>query len=158
MSHTCKRNQTAALSQPLRSSSVLFVFSAKPIGLVERCYCSTVNNVPRGLIRELKFVHTPNCPFQVMWVFFSVTGCSECHPHKHVSHPGLKTSDRFPLYTTFLTINLREATAQRKELCMHVYTHAPPSLSQTHIEGKSFLALLHPQEVLWVWVNMKGRW
>ncbi|AWP14058.1 Stromal cell-derived factor 1 [Scophthalmus maximus] len=41
--------------------------SAKPISLVERCYCrSTVNNVPRGYIRELRFIHTPNCPFQVI--------------------------------------------------------------------------------------------
>nr|ACF35274.1 spleen stromal cell-derived factor-1 [Larimichthys crocea] len=40
---------------------------AKPISLVERCYCrSTVNNIPRGYIRELRFIHTPNCPFQVI--------------------------------------------------------------------------------------------
>ncbi|XP_071377429.1 stromal cell-derived factor 1-like [Centroberyx affinis] len=40
---------------------------AKPISLVERCYCrSTVNSLPRGIIRELKFIHTPNCPFQVI--------------------------------------------------------------------------------------------
>ncbi|KAA8583849.1 hypothetical protein FQN60_015057 [Etheostoma spectabile] len=40
---------------------------AKPISLVERCYCrSTVNNLPRGYIRELRFIHTPNCPFQVI--------------------------------------------------------------------------------------------
>ncbi|XP_022061537.1 chemokine (C-X-C motif) ligand 12a (stromal cell-derived factor 1) isoform X1 [Acanthochromis polyacanthus] len=40
---------------------------AKPISLVERCYCrSTVNSVPRGYIRELRFIHTPNCPFQVI--------------------------------------------------------------------------------------------
>ncbi|KAI3363158.1 hypothetical protein L3Q82_011808, partial [Scortum barcoo] len=39
----------------------------KPISLVERCYCrSVVNNLPRSYIRELKFVHTPNCPFQVI--------------------------------------------------------------------------------------------
>ncbi|TMS04501.1 Stromal cell-derived factor 1 [Larimichthys crocea] len=40
---------------------------AKPISLVERCYCrSTVNNIPRSYIRELRFIHTPNCPFQVI--------------------------------------------------------------------------------------------
>ncbi|KAM6922301.1 chemokine (C-X-C motif) ligand 12a (stromal cell-derived factor 1) [Lycodopsis pacificus] len=40
---------------------------AKPISLVERCYCrSTVNSLPRGNIRELRFIHTPNCPFQVI--------------------------------------------------------------------------------------------
>ncbi|TDH01184.1 hypothetical protein EPR50_G00178030 [Perca flavescens] len=39
----------------------------KPISLVERCYCrSTVNNLPRSYIRELRFIHTPNCPFQVI--------------------------------------------------------------------------------------------
>uniref|UniRef100_A0A8K9XZL4 Stromal cell-derived factor 1 n=1 Tax=Oncorhynchus mykiss TaxID=8022 RepID=A0A8K9XZL4_ONCMY len=41
--------------------------SAKPISLVERCWCrSTVNTVPQRNIRELKFLHTPNCPFQVI--------------------------------------------------------------------------------------------
>uniref|UniRef100_UPI0037E7A173 chemokine (C-X-C motif) ligand 12a (stromal cell-derived factor 1) n=1 Tax=Semicossyphus pulcher TaxID=241346 RepID=UPI0037E7A173 len=40
---------------------------AKPISLVERCYCrSNVNNLPRSYIRELRFIHTPNCPFQVI--------------------------------------------------------------------------------------------
>ncbi|XP_062851281.1 chemokine (C-X-C motif) ligand 12a (stromal cell-derived factor 1) [Trichomycterus rosablanca] len=40
---------------------------AKPISLVERCWCrSTVNTVSQRNIRELKFVHTPNCPFQVI--------------------------------------------------------------------------------------------
>uniref|UniRef100_A0A665UI86 Chemokine interleukin-8-like domain-containing protein n=2 Tax=Echeneis naucrates TaxID=173247 RepID=A0A665UI86_ECHNA len=40
---------------------------AKPISLVERCYCrSTVTNLPRSYIRELRFIHTPNCPFQVI--------------------------------------------------------------------------------------------
>lgn len=43
--------------------------SAKPISMMERCWCrSTVNTVPQRNIRELKFLHTPNCPFQVMWV------------------------------------------------------------------------------------------
>uniref|UniRef100_A0A8C1K1V2 Stromal cell-derived factor 1 n=4 Tax=Cyprinus carpio TaxID=7962 RepID=A0A8C1K1V2_CYPCA len=43
------------------------VSNAKPISLVERCWCrSTVNTVPQRSIRELKFVHTPNCPFQVI--------------------------------------------------------------------------------------------
>ncbi|CAL8300244.1 unnamed protein product [Merluccius merluccius] len=40
---------------------------AKPISLVERCYCrSTVNSLPRGIIRELRFIQSPNCPFQVI--------------------------------------------------------------------------------------------
>ncbi|XP_029104709.1 chemokine (C-X-C motif) ligand 12b (stromal cell-derived factor 1) isoform X1 [Scleropages formosus] len=40
---------------------------AKPIGMLERCWCrSTLNTVPQRAIRELKFLHTPNCPFQVI--------------------------------------------------------------------------------------------
>ncbi|XP_036421034.1 chemokine (C-X-C motif) ligand 12b (stromal cell-derived factor 1) [Colossoma macropomum] len=40
---------------------------AKPISLVERCWCrSTLNTVPQRSIREIKFLHTPNCPFQVI--------------------------------------------------------------------------------------------
>uniref|UniRef100_A0AAQ6IN86 Chemokine (C-X-C motif) ligand 12b (stromal cell-derived factor 1) n=1 Tax=Anabas testudineus TaxID=64144 RepID=A0AAQ6IN86_ANATE len=38
-----------------------------PISLVERCWCrSTLNTVPQRSIKELKFLHTPNCPFQVI--------------------------------------------------------------------------------------------
>lgn len=52
---------------------VCCVFAAKPISLVERCWCrSTLNTVPQRSIKELKFLHTPNCPFQVMWVNESV--------------------------------------------------------------------------------------
>ncbi|KAM9364153.1 chemokine (C-X-C motif) ligand 12a (stromal cell-derived factor 1) [Pholidichthys leucotaenia] len=53
----------------LAALMVIFVTpsQAKPISLVERCHCrSTVNMLPRGYIRELKFIHTPNCPFQVI--------------------------------------------------------------------------------------------
>ncbi|KAK2907118.1 hypothetical protein Q8A67_006103 [Cirrhinus molitorella] len=40
---------------------------AKPISLVERCWCrSTLNTVPQRSIREIKFLHTPSCPFQVI--------------------------------------------------------------------------------------------
>ncbi|XP_060781919.1 chemokine (C-X-C motif) ligand 12a (stromal cell-derived factor 1) [Neoarius graeffei] len=40
---------------------------AKPISLVERCWCrSSLVMVPQRSIRELKFIHTPNCPFQVI--------------------------------------------------------------------------------------------
>ncbi|XP_030627586.1 chemokine (C-X-C motif) ligand 12a (stromal cell-derived factor 1) [Chanos chanos] len=43
------------------------VTEAKPISLVERCWCrSTVNTVSQRRIRELKFLHTPNCPLQVI--------------------------------------------------------------------------------------------
>nr|AXF84162.1 chemokine ligand 12b [Ctenopharyngodon idella] len=46
---------------------------AKPISLVERCWCrSTLNTVPQRSIREIKFLHTPSCPFQVIiWYYFS---------------------------------------------------------------------------------------
>ncbi|KAK5601052.1 hypothetical protein CRENBAI_005069 [Crenichthys baileyi] len=41
--------------------------NAKPISLVERCWCrTTLNTVPQRSIKELKFLHTPNCPFQVI--------------------------------------------------------------------------------------------
>ncbi|KAL1005754.1 hypothetical protein UPYG_G00063550 [Umbra pygmaea] len=41
--------------------------TAKPISLVERCWCrSTLNTIPQRSIKELKFLHTPNCPFQVI--------------------------------------------------------------------------------------------
>ncbi|XP_054897071.1 chemokine (C-X-C motif) ligand 12b (stromal cell-derived factor 1) [Poeciliopsis prolifica] len=41
--------------------------NAKPISLVERCWCrTTVNTVSQRSIKELKFLHTPNCPFQVI--------------------------------------------------------------------------------------------
>ncbi|KAI5088924.1 chemokine (C-X-C motif) ligand 12b (stromal cell-derived factor 1) precursor [Silurus meridionalis] len=40
---------------------------AKPISLLERCWCrSTLNTVPQRSIREIKFLHTPHCPFQVI--------------------------------------------------------------------------------------------
>ncbi|NP_001123863.1 stromal cell-derived factor 1a precursor [Oryzias latipes] len=54
---------TAALTMAIYAPQT----HAKPISLAERCSCrSTVNNVPRSFIRELKFIHTPNCPFQVI--------------------------------------------------------------------------------------------
>lgn len=51
-----------------------------------------------------------------------------------------KTYHRFPLYWTFLTINLQKVTGWRKELCTHVYTHAPLSLAfiQMHREKVVF--------------------
>ncbi|KAG9341108.1 hypothetical protein AGOR_G00114350 [Albula goreensis] len=43
------------------------VSQAKPISLVERCWCrTTFKTVPLRSIRELKFLNTPNCPFQVI--------------------------------------------------------------------------------------------
>ncbi|XP_026164744.1 chemokine (C-X-C motif) ligand 12a (stromal cell-derived factor 1) isoform X2 [Mastacembelus armatus] len=39
----------------------------KPLSLVERCYCrAAAKNVPRSQIREIRFISTPNCPFQVI--------------------------------------------------------------------------------------------
>ncbi|KAI4877639.1 hypothetical protein NFI96_022992 [Prochilodus magdalenae] len=53
--------------KPARENSAEDSIPAKPISLVERCWCrSTVNTVPQRNIRELKFVHTPNCSFQVI--------------------------------------------------------------------------------------------
>lgn len=124
---------------------------------MERCYCrSTVNSLPRGYIRELRFIHTPNCPFQVMWVWVLLLTLVRMHPHKHIElHvilSGLKTADRFPPCWTFLTINLREVTGQRKEFSMHVYTHAPLSLVFTHMHREKDVCtagpLTHPQEML----------
>lgn len=61
--------RSAAPLAAAESLSVSCVFAAKPISLVERCWCrSTVNTVPQRSVKELKFLHTPNCPFQVMWV------------------------------------------------------------------------------------------
>lgn len=151
----------------MSDTDLFFCLSAKPISLVERCYCrSTVNSLPRGYIRELRFIHTPNCPFQVMWVLFLLLFyCfTDWHPHKHVElHvvPGLKTSDRFPPCWTFLTINLWEATGQRKELCMHVYAHAPLSLASTHMHREQVVftasPLTHPQEVLHLSMSERER-
>ncbi|XP_046885635.1 chemokine (C-X-C motif) ligand 12a (stromal cell-derived factor 1) [Hypomesus transpacificus] len=43
------------------------VSHAKPLSLVERCWCrTTASTVPQRSIRELRFLHTPNCPFQVI--------------------------------------------------------------------------------------------
>ncbi|KAK2921919.1 chemokine (C-X-C motif) ligand 12a (stromal cell-derived factor 1) [Channa argus] len=40
---------------------------AKPLSLIERCYCrSTINTLPKAYIKELRFLHTPNCQFQVI--------------------------------------------------------------------------------------------
>ncbi|KAG9346115.1 hypothetical protein JZ751_007933 [Albula glossodonta] len=50
------------------------VSHAKPISLVERCWCrNTHNSVPQRSIRELKFLQTPNCPFQVIHPFHPVS-------------------------------------------------------------------------------------
>lgn len=118
---------------------LICTFSAKPISLVERCYCrSTVNNLPRGYIRELRFIHTPNCPFQVMWVLwdFYVDFSGGM-----ISIMALKIQTCFAPCWTFLTINLREATGQRKELRVRVFAHAPLSLAHTFTESKAFLQL-----------------
>ncbi|XP_031175652.2 stromal cell-derived factor 1-like [Sander lucioperca] len=41
--------------------------NAKPISLQERCSCrSTLNTVPEHSVKALKFLNTPNCPFQVI--------------------------------------------------------------------------------------------
>ncbi|KAJ8248530.1 hypothetical protein GJAV_G00243000 [Gymnothorax javanicus] len=51
----------------LTLASYTLVSHAKPISLVERCWCrTTVNTVPQRSIRELRFLHTPHCSFQVI--------------------------------------------------------------------------------------------
>ncbi|KAL4641078.1 stromal cell-derived factor 1-like isoform X1 [Arapaima gigas] len=56
-----------ALATLLALAVYMRVSEAKPISLVERCWCrSTVNTVSPRNIRELKFVQTPNCPIQVI--------------------------------------------------------------------------------------------
>ncbi|XP_023676325.2 chemokine (C-X-C motif) ligand 12b (stromal cell-derived factor 1) isoform X1 [Paramormyrops kingsleyae] len=55
------------LSLAMLLAVALYTAHAKPFGMVERCWCrSTVSTVPQRAIRELKFLHTPNCPFQVI--------------------------------------------------------------------------------------------
>nr|XP_023676325.1 stromal cell-derived factor 1-like isoform X1 [Paramormyrops kingsleyae] len=55
------------LSLAMLLAVALYAAHAKPFGMVERCWCrSTVSTVPQRAIRELKFLHTPNCPFQVI--------------------------------------------------------------------------------------------
>lgn len=119
---------------------------AKPISLVERCYCrSTVNSLPRGYIRELRFIHTPNCPFQVMWVWFwmptQITAL--------LFHHGLKKSDRFsPL------LDISHHQSQRgdrpEKRVVHACVHTRPSATRFHTHAqKAFTTgpLTHPQEV-----------
>lgn len=110
------------------ATNLCMSFSAKPISLVERCYCrSTVSNLPRGYIRELRFIHTPNCPFQVMWVLRSTSVSDSCIESRF--HSGMKPSERVSRYWTFLTINLHKMAGQRKELC----AHSRPSVTFTRM-------------------------
>lgn len=98
-------------------------FLAKPISLVERCYCrSTVSNLPRGFIRELRFIHTPNCPFQVMWVLHptSVSGSRIELPLNHQT--GF-------LFIGHFSPSISTRWQAREKSCVH--THAPLSLSHT---------------------------
>ncbi|XP_066548954.1 chemokine (C-X-C motif) ligand 12a (stromal cell-derived factor 1) isoform X2 [Amia ocellicauda] len=45
----------------------IHVSHAKPFSLGERCWCrSSENTVPKSSIKQLKFLNTPNCPFQVI--------------------------------------------------------------------------------------------
>ncbi|XP_015201921.1 chemokine (C-X-C motif) ligand 12a (stromal cell-derived factor 1) isoform X2 [Lepisosteus oculatus] len=41
--------------------------NAKPFSLGERCWCrGTESFVPKSSVKQLKFLNTPNCPFQVV--------------------------------------------------------------------------------------------
>lgn len=104
-------------------------FSAKPISLVERCYCrSTVSNLPRGYIRELRFIHTPNCPFQVMWVLRS-TSVSDSPIESHVSTLAWNHQRGFLVIGHFSPSISTRWQGQRKELC----AHSRPSVTFTHM-------------------------
>ncbi|XP_023680000.1 chemokine (C-X-C motif) ligand 12a (stromal cell-derived factor 1) isoform X1 [Paramormyrops kingsleyae] len=55
------------LTTLLLLAACALVSHAKPISLWERCWCRTsISNVPMRSIRELRFLQTPNCPFQVI--------------------------------------------------------------------------------------------
>uniref|UniRef100_A0AAY4E1T6 Stromal cell-derived factor 1 n=1 Tax=Denticeps clupeoides TaxID=299321 RepID=A0AAY4E1T6_9TELE len=73
---TSRTRTGLACEMELKIAAIILVLSvafcapsshAKPISLVERCWCrSTVNTVSQRNIRELRFLHTPNCAFQVI--------------------------------------------------------------------------------------------
>lgn len=148
------------------SSLLLFFPPAKPISLVERCYCrSTVNNLPRGYIRELRFIHTPNCPFQVMWVLFLMPALSGWQPHHTNTQNCAFSSLTLKHQTCFLLAghfspSISERWQAREKSCAH--TPLCHSFSLACTESKSFLPQarwrIHRNCSIWVWVNVKGRW
>lgn len=117
-------------------TSLCMSLSAKPISLVERCYCrSTVSNLPRGYIRELRFIHTPNCPFQVMWVF-RPAWMSDRRIESHVSTLAWNHQRGFLVIGHFSPSISTRWQAREKD---SVHTHAPLSLSHACSGRKSSL-------------------
>lgn len=131
-----------------RCSSPSPPLSAKPISLVERCYCrSTVNSLPRGYIRELRFIQTPNCPFQVVWVrvlnaWFSVWN----HQSRTFFTLALKRQTGFLLAGHF-SPSISERWQAREKSCACMFTHTPLCHSLSHMPFLPPAPLTHPQEV-----------
>uniref|UniRef100_A0A8C1DIK7 Chemokine (C-X-C motif) ligand 12b (stromal cell-derived factor 1) n=2 Tax=Cyprinus carpio TaxID=7962 RepID=A0A8C1DIK7_CYPCA len=95
---------------------------AKPISLVERCWCrSTLNTVPQRSIREIKFLHTPSCPFQVIiWNYFSGL---ECIKPNHLYPIGQQKTKR---YRGIKVIGVTEVSVAKlknnREVCINPKT------------------------------------
>lgn len=67
---------------------------------------------------------------------------SERQPHRITCfHSGMKPSERFSRYWTFLTINLHKMAGQRKELC----AHARPSVTFTHMLMEKVVFISRPK-------------
>lgn len=107
--------------------------------MVERCSCrSTVNNIPRGHIRELKFIHTPNCPFQVMWVLFWMWLSVGETGFLHIRHFSPSISERGQdrekscacMSTHTPLCHLLSHTSTESRTCAHIFTSGPLMLSQ----------------------------
>lgn len=147
--------------------NLFFSSSAKPISLVERCYCrSTVNNLPKGYIRELRFIHTPNCPFQVMWVLFWIwasVGGNHTNTQKCMfSTLALKCQTGFLLIGHFSpSISERWQDREKSCACMCIHTPLCHLLSHTSTKSRTCAYIFtagpqtHPQEELYL--SMRGR-
>lgn len=116
--------------------------SAKPISLVERCYCrSTVSNLPRGYIRELRFIHTPNCPFQVMWVWalqWATAAQNHTSPFWHET-----IREVFSLLDISHHQSPQDGRPEKRNVC----TRTPLCHFHTHARGESTVAFIsRPKE------------
>lgn len=135
------------------------VFTAKPISLVERCHCRvTVNNIPKGYIRELRFIQTPSCPFQVMWVLLFYT-----YIYKLICILVLKHHIGF-LFIGHFSPSISASWRAREKSCACMCTHTPLlSLTFTHTRTERKLFLPHAGKrvrrkcSIWLWVNQRGR-
>lgn len=115
------------------ATNLCMSFSAKPISLVERCYCrSTVSNLPRAYIRELRFIHTPNCPFQVMWVLRSTSVSDSCI-ESHVSMWNETIREGFSLLDISHHQSPQDGRPEKRIVC----TLTPLCHFHTHGHGES---------------------